>query len=412
MLAVKNYDTQAQGPLAAIRVLDLSRLVAGNMLSLQLADFGADVLKIEGTQSTDPLRDWTVEGHALYWKVYCRNKRSVALNLRMDQGRKILLELVRTADVLLENYRPGTLEEMGLSPDTLLATNPRLVIVRISGYGQDGPYRTRPGYGTLVEGMSGLAARLGFSDRPPILPPLALSDLVCGIYGAYATMVAINSRSETGGGQVVDLSLLESTLTLLGPEAQTYKQTQAIPARNGSRSEIASPRNVFGTVDGRWISLSAPMQSMAERLFRVIGREDMITDPRFANNSQRLKNVEACEAPIAEFIAARPYDQVMALFQEAGVTVAPVNDVSQVVEDPHIIARESLVQLPDADLGMLAMHNVLPRLSQTPGSIRFPAPTHGEHTLEMLRELGYDAATIQALEKDGVVRGTSGTPSA
>ncbi|RAI02569.1 CoA transferase [Acuticoccus sediminis] len=411
MFASRPFTPDETGPLTGLKVLDLSRLVAGNMLSLQLADFGADVLKIEGVANADPLRDWTVEGQPLFWKVYCRNKRSLAVDLRQPDGMGILKRLIAEADVFIENFRPGTLEKMGLAPDALLALNPRLVVVRISGYGQTGPYRSMPGYGTLVEGLSGLATRLGFEDRPPILPPLALSDLVCGIYGAYATMVALQARTAEGGGQVVDLSLLETTMTLLGPQAETYRQTGRLPRRDGSRSEIASPRNVFRTLDGRWVSLSAPMQSMVERLFRTIGRADMIEDPRFATGAARLRNAEACEAPVAEFIAARDLGTVLALFKAADVTVAPVYDVDQVVTDPHVLEREAVVDLPDADLGRIAMHNVVPRLSGTAGSLRTPAPGHGEHSREVLADLGFADAEIDRLAGDGVILAPRGAAS-
>jgi crotonobetainyl-CoA:carnitine CoA-transferase CaiB-like acyl-CoA transferase len=404
MLPTRQFKPDSKGPLSGVRVLDLSRLVAGNVVSLQLADFGADVLKVENTEGGDALRDWLVKGHPLFWKVYCRNKRSLALNLRQPAAREALIALIKTAHVFIENYRPGTLEKMELGPEQLLAINPKLVIVRISGYGQDGPYRDYPGYGTLVEGMSGLAARLGFDDRPPILPPLATADIVTGIYGAFATMVALRAQEAGAPGQVIDLSLLESVITLLGPESESYRQTGRVPPRSGSRSEITAPRNVFRTADGRWVSLSAPMKGMVERLFRVIGREDMLDDPRFATNSARLANAEACEAPIAEFIARMPLDEALDFFRKNEITVAPVYEVDQVLADPHVRERGTLVEVPDADLGMLAMHNIAPRLSGTPGDLRIPAPRLGEHTREALAEIGLDAAAIDAMLESGAAR--------
>lgn len=404
MIQTRQFRPDAAGPLVGLRVLDLSRLVAGNVLSLQLADFGADVLKVESTEGGDALRDWLVNGHPLFWKVYSRNKRSLALNLRQPAARDALTALIKTAHVFIENYRPGTLEKMDLSPEQLLAINPALIIVRVSGYGQDGPYRDYPGYGTLVEGMSGLAARLGFDDRPPILPPLATADIVTGVYGSFATMVAVRAQEAGAPGQVVDLSLLESVITLLGPEAESYRQTGRVPPRNGSRSEITAPRNVFRTADGRWVSLSAPMKSMAERLFRVIGREDMIDDPRFATNSSRLANADACEEPIADFIGKMSLDDALSFFREKEITVAPVYEVDQVLADPHVQQRGTLIEVPDAELGMLAMHNIAPRLSGTPGALRMPAPQLGEHTWEALTEIGLEPAAIDAMIASGAAR--------
>ena len=298
------FQPEAQCPLDGIVVLDLSRLVAGNMLSLQLADFGAEVVKIEDPGKGDPLRDWRVQGISAYWKVYARNKKSVTLNLREAEGKALLLQMAERADVLLENFRPGTLEAMGLGPEVLLARNPGMVVVRISGWGQDGPYRFRPGFGTLVEGMSGFAARNGFEDREPVLPPLALADMIAGLYGAFAVMTALRHRDQGGGGQVIDLPLLDPMFSVLGPEAALYKLTGTIKPRTGSRSNTACPRNVFPTKDGRWISMSASMQVMVDRLYRALGVPEMLQDPRFRTNADRVANAAASEVPIREFISA------------------------------------------------------------------------------------------------------------
>jgi len=315
------FEPESTGPLQGVRVLDLSRLVAGNMLTLQLADFGADVIKVEDPGTGDPLRDWRTRDLSLHWKVYGRNKKSLAVRLRDPRGLKILADLIATADVLVENFRPGTLEKMGLAPETLLAGNPGLVIARISGFGQSGPYKYRPGFGTIVEGMSGFAAKNGFADRPPVLPPMAMADMISGLYGAYAVMVALRHRDAGNGGQVIDVPLLDSVLSILGPDAAIFTLTGELPLRSGSRSPIAGPRNVFETGDKRWISISAPMQAMTERLFRAIGRPEMIDDPRFATNAAR-------------------------------------------------------------------MHNIVPRLSASPGHMSRPAPELGEHTAEVLAAAG------------------------
>src|SRR5215216_5755143 len=255
---MRPFRPEAKVPLDGIRVLDLSRLVAGNMVSLQLADFGAEVIKIEDPRKGDPLRDWRVEGVSVHWKVYARNKKSVTLNLRDADGRALLRRLAATAQVFIENFRPGTLEQMGIGPDMLLAANPKLIIVRVSGWGQDGPYRDRPGFGTLVESMSGYAARTGFADREPVLPPTALADMIAGLYGAFAVMVALRRVEVEGGeGQVIDLPLLDPLFSFIATEAPIYNLTGQIRPRTGSRSETTSPRNVFRSKDGRYIGISA-----------------------------------------------------------------------------------------------------------------------------------------------------------
>jgi crotonobetainyl-CoA:carnitine CoA-transferase CaiB-like acyl-CoA transferase len=401
---MRPFKPDAQCPLDGVRVLDLSRLVAGNMLSLQLADFGAEVIKIEDPGKGDPLRDWRIEGVSAYWKVYGRNKKSVTLSLREAEGKDLLLRLAETAQVLIENFRPGTLEAIGLGPEALHARNPKLIIVRVSGWGQDGPYRDRPGFGTLVEGMSGFAAMNGYADRPPVLPPLALADMIAGLYGTSAVLVALRQVEVNGGkGQVIDLPLLDPIFSILGPEAATYKLTGKIKQRTGSRSMIASPRNVFQTKDGRWIAISASMQVMAERLFRTIGRPDMIDDPRFGNNSERIKNAEECERPLREFIVARTLEDALAVFERAEVTAAPVYDIDQFMADPHVRARGILVDLPDDDMGAIPMHAVVPRLSDTPGEIRTPAPSLGEHNAHILGALGVDAERQARLRERKVI---------
>ncbi|PIK72040.1 CoA transferase, partial [Methylobacterium frigidaeris] len=272
----------SEGPLAGIRVLDLSRLVAGNMLSLQLADFGADVIKLEPERG-DPLRHWQENGIPAWWKVYGRNKRSIRLDLREREGKAALRRLVPTAQVLIEGFRPGVMEAAGFSPEVLLGLNPKLVIVRVSGFGQTGPYAQRPGFGSLIEAMSGFAAKNGFADKPPALPNLALADMVAGLSGAFATLAALRvAEGPEGAGQVVDLSLLEPLHATLGPDAAIHRLTGRVPSRIGNRVSITAPRNVYRTRDGEWLALSASTQAMAARLFSAIGRAEMIADPRFS----------------------------------------------------------------------------------------------------------------------------------
>src|SRR3954468_22319990 len=407
-LSEKSFEPNAPCPLDGIRVIDLSRLVAGNAVSSQLADFGAEVVKIEDPVKGDPLRAWQSRGVSVHWKLYARNKKSVALGLRDPRGRELLLDLIAGSEVLIENFRPGTLEKMGLGPDVLHSRNPRLIIVRVSGWGQDGPYRDRPGFGTLVESMSGYAARTGFADREPVLPPTALADMVAGLYGAFAVMVALRQvEVEGGAGQVIDLPLLDPLFSFIATEAPIYKLTGQIRPRTGSRSETTSPRNVFRTKDGRYVGISASMQAMAERLLRAVGQEAMITDPRFRTNTDRVRHAAECEAPIVACIAARTLDENMTAFAAAEVTAAPVYDIDQFLADPHVQEREIVVEVPDPDLGHIAMHNIIPRLSETPGRLRAPAPSLGQHTAEILEQFGIDRATLEGLARDGVI-GLSG----
>jgi crotonobetainyl-CoA:carnitine CoA-transferase CaiB-like acyl-CoA transferase len=395
--AHKEWDVAAQGPLQGLRVLDLSRLVAGNMLSLQLADFGADVIKVEPPEG-DPLRAWQEDGLPLFWSVYGRNKRSVALYLRREPDRAALWALVACADVFLESYRPGTLEAMGLAPDALLARNPDLVVVRISGFGQTGPYADLPGFGTLVEGMSGYAHRSGFPDREPVLPPLALADMVAGLQGAMAVLVALRARDRgLARGQVIDLSLLEPIFATLGPEAAVHALTGHVKERMGSASNTASPRNVYRCADGRYVSLSGSTPGAARRIFEVIGRPDMNNDPRFATNSARLHHRELVDEAVGAWFAARDRDAALAAMRAAGATVGPIYSIADVAEDPHFREREVIVTLDDPELGPVPTHNVAPRLGATPGTLRRPAPRLGEHGREVLAEVGLSEAEIAAV---------------
>ena len=366
-------------PLSGIRVLDLSRLMAGNMLTLQLADFGANVIKVESPQG-DTLRDWKNEGKSIWWKVYARNKQSICLDLKLHADRDKLLKLVPEADVLVESFKPGGLEAFGLGPEVLHAINPKLVLIRISGWGQTGPYASRPGFGTLVEAFSGFAEKNGFPDKPPALPNLGLADMIAGLSGAFATLAAVREVEVNGGlGQVVDLSLLDPMLGILGPDAAIYQQTGQLPKRMGNRAEIAAPRNAYLCSDDKWMVMSGSTQRMAERILKAIGAPELIKDARFASNSARLANVDALDQRIGDFVGQRTLEENLAHFGALECTVGPVLSVDQLLQDPHVQQRQALVTVSDAELGSLPMHNVFPRLSRTPGRIRTPAPKLGEH---------------------------------
>src|SRR6266581_4178973 len=384
----RDYTPKARGALRGVRVLDLSRLVAGNTLTQVLADFGAEVIKVE-PPAGDTLRAWRTNGVPVTWKLYSRSKKSLCLELRRPEARELLLKLMPSAALFIESFRPGTLEKMGLAPGTLLARNPKLVVVRISGFGQDGPYSQRPGFGTLIEGMSGFAAMNGFADREPVLPPMYLADSVAGLHGAAAAMIALREAERKGGsGQVIDLPLLEPLFNILGPQAANLRLTGKVKARTGNRSTTTAPRNAYRTKDGRWVCLSASIQKMAERLFRAIGRPELIDDPRYAING--------------EFIAKRTLGENVAYFEQAEVTIGPVYDIAQILEDPHVIERELIADYPDPDMGEFPMHHVVPRLSGTPGAVRAPAPKLGEHNRALLAEVGVSEAAYKKLVAAGI----------
>lgn len=384
---MKKFDPSQTGPLADVRVLDMSRLVAGNMLSAYLADFGADVIKIEREGTGDDLRNWREAGWDIYWKVYGRNKRSLVLDLKDTEGMGTFKKLVQHSQVLIENFVPGGLEKIGLAPDILLALNPALVIVRVSGWGQTGPYSHKPGFGTLVEAMSGFAHLNGYPDRPPVLPPLALADMIAGVYGAAGVLTALRVAEKEGRGQVIDLSLFEPIFSVISSEAAKYKVTGEATMRAGNQSTHTAPRNIYACSDSKFVAMSGSMQSMAMKIFDTMGRPDLKTDPKFATNDARVVNRDELDQLIGAYIGARTQQENLDIFEAAGVTVGPVCSVADLMDHPFVTGREAIVELEDRDLGSLPMHNVVPRLSETPGSFRRPAPKLGEHTQEILNEL-------------------------
>ena len=403
-LIQQDFARDAAAPLDGVRILDLSRLVAGNALTHVLADFGAEVVKVERPGQGDDLRNWRVEGVSIHWKVYARNKKSITVNMRSERGRAILLDLVKTSQMLVENFLPGTLEQWELGPDVLHAANPKLVIVRISGWGQSGPDRSVPGFGSLVEARSGFAAMNGFADRPPVLPPLALADMVAGLYGAVAALVALrHCEVDQGKGQVVDLPLFDPLLSILGPQAALYELTGELPERLGSRSNLTAPRNSYRCRDGQFVALSASMQSMYERLMRTIGRPELIEDNRFLTNADRVQNNDQLDRVVAQFIESHDQCDVLNIFRDAGVTVGPVHDTLGMLSDPLVKENKVMVRLPDEDIDSVVMHNVAARLSETPGLIRSPAPTLGEHNNEILSEIGIDETELSTLGEQGVI---------
>lgn len=391
------------GPLRGIRVLDMSRLVAGNMASLQLADFGADVVKVEALPAGDPLRAWRQGGEATFWKTYGRNKRSLGLDFRAEGAIGLLRDLMACADVMIESFRPGTLEKMGIGPEVIAADFPHLVLLRVSGFGQTGPYAKRPGFGTLVEGMSGFAHRNGEAGGDPLLPPLALADMISGLYGANAIMMALRGRDQSGRGQIIDLSLLEAMVSVLGPEPLDYRLTGAPKPRVGNGSNTSSPRNVYRSRDGHFIAVSGSIQSTAERLFRAIGRDDMNRDPRFATNEARVANRHEVDAIVGGWMGERDRAELIEIFDREGITAAPLYSIEDIVADRHFIERGIFTEIPDESLGSVPTHAPLPRLSETPGNIWRSAPEVGQHSAEILRDYGIADDRVAALRGIGAV---------
>jgi len=407
-LPLTALQTGASGPLQGVRVVDLSRLVAGNMLTLQLGDFGADVIKVEAAGSGDTLRQWR-EVHAAYpdgydgwWRTYARNKRSLALDLRQPEAMRWLKRLIETAQVLVESFRPGTLEAMGLGPDVLLTLNPKMVIVRLSGWGQSGPYRELPGFGSLIEGFSGYAHKHRNSQGTPQLPNLAMADMITGLTGAFATLAALRDvEVRDGRGQVLDLSLLEPMLAIMGPDVGNYAATGHDPEPG---RKIASPRGSYRCKDGLWVSMSGSTDAMARRVFEAIGQAALFDDPRFASNTARLENDPILDTMVADFIAELDQKDCLALFRRYGVTVGPIYAPPQLLGDPHVAARGVYVRLDSGDgAEPTVMHAVTPRLQGTPGSIRRAAPDRGQHTMQLLAELGATAQERATLRQQGAI---------
>jgi crotonobetainyl-CoA:carnitine CoA-transferase CaiB-like acyl-CoA transferase len=393
-------------PLSDLRVLDCATLFAGPLAATVLADFGADVIKVEHPKRPDPSRDHgrSKDGIGLWWKVLGRNKRPITLDLSLAKGAEMLCDLARHADVLIENFRPGTLERWGIGPDRLLDVNPRLIVARVTGFGQIGPKAALPGFGTLAEAMSGFAAITGEPGGPPTLPPFGLADGVTALTCFGAILTAVHERERTGLGQVIDLAIIEPLITILGAQPTIYDQLGERQARNGNRSSNNAPRNVYETRDNRWVAVSTSARSIAERVMRLVGHPEVIQEPWFATGEQRAQHADLLDAYVRDWVAQRDLTDVCAAFAEANAAVAPIYDVADIFADPQYQALDTITAVKDDDFGTVRMQNVLFRMSRTPGTIRFTGRAHGADTESVLRdELGLDADTIARLRQEEVI---------
>lgn len=393
------------GSLGGLRVLDLATLFAGPLAATLLGDFGAEVVKVEHPGKPDPSRGHgpSKDGVGLWWKLLGRNKRTITLDLSKPGGRDTLLRLAADADVIVENFRPGTLEKWDLGWEELSAVNPRLILARVTAFGQFGPYARRPGFGTLAEAMSGFAAITGEPDAPPTLPPFGLADSIAGLATAYAVLTAVNARERTGEGQVIDMAIIEPILTVLGPQPIWYDQLGHVQARTGNRSANNAPRNTYRTADGSWVAVSTSAQSVAERVMRLVGRSDVIDEPWFATGAERALHADVLDGAVGAWIARHSRDEVLAEFEKAEAAVAPVQDVRDVMTDPQYRALDSVTTVDDPELGPLRMQNVLFRLSATPGAIHWAGRPHGADTDAVLTELGLTGPEIEALRAEGAL---------
>lgn len=385
-------------PLSKLRVIDAATLIAGPLIATHLGDFGADVIKIEHPKKEDGARSISLkkEGTPLMWKWLSRNKRTMSLNLKDELDQDVFLDLVKNSDVLIENFRPGTMEKWGLSYEKLSEINPGLIMVRVTGYGQTGPYSDRAGFGTIAEAMSGFADMTGFPDAPPTLPPFGLADTVTSLNGTYAVMMALYHRDvNKGKGQYIDLSIVEAMFDFLGSQATDYDAIGFVPERMGNRTPNSAPRNLYETKDHKFVCISGSAQSIAERVFKIIGHKELINDPRFATNDARIRNVEELDQLIGKWISERNRDEVVAKFSEEEAAIGPVYDIKDIFNDPHFKEREMIIELDDPDLTTIKMQNIVPRLSETPGKVKFTGRKRGENNQEILKELGYSEERIK-----------------
>ena len=397
---------ETEKPLEDITVIDCASLLAGPWAGTMMGDFGADVIKIEHPGGGDAIRHHGDYDEELHWKAVGRNKKSVCIDLHEEEGQELLKELVAEVDVFIENFRPGRLEEWNLGYEDLKEVNPGIVMVRTTGFGQTGPYKDHPGFGTLAEAMSGFAYITGQPDGPPTLPPFGLADSIAAMHSTFAAMFALYWRDANGGtGQYIDTSILEPIFgTLMQSDVPAYSEKGIVRERQGNRSDNSAPRNTYQTKDGRWVAVSTSAENIAKRVLRLVGGDELVNDPRFQTPQDRLEHVDKVDEIMQEWFSEHTREEAIEKFREVEAAIAPVYNIEDLFEDPHINARNAIVDVPDEELNEITMTGVFPKMSETPGGIEHAGPPLGRHTKEILVER--TSATpddIDQLATEGVV---------
>jgi formyl-CoA transferase len=393
------------GPLSGVKVVELGGMIAGPYATSILAQFGADVVKVEAPRKGDPLRRWRKlhKGTSYWWYSLNRNKKSIALDLKSARGRQLAFELLKRADVVVENFRPGYLESIGLGPDRLLCENPKLVFVRISGYGQTGPYKDKPGFAAVAEGVGGLRHISGYPDRPPVRVGISLGDSVASLFGVIGALLALHHLKNGGKGQVVDVALYESVFNLMESLIPEYSALGFVRERSGAALPGIAPSNTYPCGDGKHVIIAGNSDGIFVRLMQAIGRPDLARDPRLAHNDGRVEHVETIDEAIAAFTSSRPSAEVLAHLEAAEVPCGKIYSAKDIHEDPHFRARQMIEPHELKDGTQLDLPGIAPKFSETPGETRWLGPALGEHTAEVLAALGLDEAAVEALRKEGVV---------
>ena len=400
--------SENQGPLKGLRVVECATVVAAPLIGRILADFGAEVIHVEHPLRGDHLRQFgfSVDGMNPWWKYYARNKKVISLDISKEKGRQILFSLLEKSDVFIENFRPGRLEAWNIHYEDLQKINEKLIMVRVTGFGQDGPYCNEPGFGTLIEAMSGFAALVGEADGPPTLPPFPLADSFAGLFGLFALMFAIYYRDVVGSGkgQVIDVSIWEGLYSMVGPNAAIYDLTGKILERVGNRAFTSAPRNCYQTRDNRWVAIAGATQTTAARFFNAIGKPELINDPRFNTNENRIKNVEALDAIIGGWFKSRTLDEILEVLKTNEVPVGPVMDIQDIIKDPHARHRNMVVDFPDDERNSLKMEGIFPKMSLTPGVVKHSGRKLGADNHEVFEKLlGLSTEEIKRLAESKII---------
>jgi len=393
-------------PLSGLRVIELGQLIAGPFASKMLGEFGADVIKIEPPETGDPLRAWRMlhEGTSVWWAAHARNKRSITLNLREPEGQDVIRQLAKDADIVIENFRPGALEKWGIGFKDLHAINPKLIMLRVSGYGQTGPYKDRPGFGVIGEAMGGLRYLTGEAGRPPVRTGVSIGDTLSGLHGVIGILLALRHREQQGGvGQEVDVALYESVFNMLESVLPEYSKFGAIRQPSGASMPGIAPTNAYLCKDGKYALIAGNGDSIYKRLMQMIAREDLANDPKLARNAGRAEHADLIDAAISAYTAQHSLDDVLAAMNAAGVPAGKSYDAADIANDPHYQAREMILNATLADGSVVQVPGIVPKLSKTPGQITRAAPALGQHTTEILESLGISASQQADWKSRGVI---------